>query len=1160
MKFWEGPSGSGKSTQLYKYIISESIDHPDNTYLVIVPEQYTLKTQQDIVRLHPRRGILNVDVLSFNRLAHRIFEETGYGADGGQIIDDMGKNLILRRVAQINKDKLTILKDSINRLGYITQIKSTISEFMQYGITVEKAAELEKTARDAKRGRLSAKLSDVNVLYKGFNDYINGRLSTREELLLRLCGVLDESAKIRKCVVCFDGFTGFTPLQLNVIEKLLELSKEVHIVLTVDNRSGIRDEKEHELFYLSRHTISQVSRLADKCLVKQDASIDIRDDLPVRFSKTGRGMLSFLEANIFRNTDNHYDCGSVSKDEIHIVNAINPNEELENCAQRIVNLVRQKGYRYSDIAIVTGDIENYRGSLERVLDLHRLPYFIDKTQPVLMNPAIELVRAMVKVLSDNYTYESVFRFLRTGMAGIAAEDIDVLENYCLAFGVKGRSAWNKQFAGIPKIYVSEESDVKAGYLANVNSLREKAAAFFGGIESELGGGMNYNAGVKAKASTYSEVFAKALYSLEVDKKMAKCAQDFEESGNAYLASCYRAIFERILFVFNQTADILGDDRITIKEFGQLLDAGFDEIRIGVVPKNTDYIQVGDITRSRFNDIKAMFIVGVNDGIIPSVATSGGLLTDADKVFLSEMSEKTVLAPTARESAYSQRLYLYMLLTKPSEYLSLSYSKMSLSGESIRPSYLIRTVRNMFGIAEESFSRGNGIDTTRLADADGGYRYLTSLLGKELRGELTQKDDNELLGALISYFCSREEYRDRIGHIIDENLRDLKERAGGEDTGKISKAVAAALFGKNMYASVTKLEKYAQCAYEYYLQYGLKLQEREMYDFAASDLGLAFHGSLERYFNKLRSAGISFTQIEEGKSKELMDESVEEAVAMSELSAMYATKRTAYMLRRIKRIMEKTVSVLKYQTSKGMFAPHSVEVDFGKIMNLEDLTLSLSDGATMRLLGKIDRVDTYREGDVTYVAVIDYKSSDTKLDLDAVNEGKQLQLIVYLDTAMKIIEKESGTKAIPAGVFYYHIDDPIVEADAGVVAEEIDKRIRKSLRLKGYANADKHIIELMDGGIDGSSDVIPVGFTKDMEFNKRESKILTTEEFIEITGTVRDKIIAMGDSILGGDITSAREKDDEKTAEEACRYCVYKTVCHQKGISKKSYKQEDGGDE
>lgn len=1132
LRFWLGPAGSGKSTKLYNYMIEESVKHPDMNYFIIVPEQANLSTQQKLVTLHPRKGILNMDVLSFNRLAHRVFEETGYGLDGGRVVDDMGKNLVLRRVSQIHKDELVMLGDNLRKLGYITEVKSVISEFMQYGISWETACQMCQEASEANKGQLAAKLKDVSLLYGEFLSYIKDHYTTREELMIRLAKILPSSEKIKKTVIAFDGFTGFAPVQNEVVEQLLMLCPEVHVVLNLDKRSddGISLE-EHELFYMSKHTISKLGKLADACQVMQLDPVVILDEIPYRYNNNSGSnkMLAHLERNIFRNQMEVY--AEPLTESISVLKALNPEEEMEAVARAISELIREKDYRYKDIAIITGDIELYRSSIERALTRHNLPYFTDQTQPILLNPMIEYLRAAISVLADNYTYESVFRLLKTGLADIEREEIDRFENYCIAAGVKGRSSYRKTFAYLPKEYRHEKAEGKAEYLIGINETRVKVNDIFEKLESEIAD--KYNAGTKATVECYAKALYKMMATHKIGQKLKKRAEEFAADGHSDESKAYGQIYERVLKVFEQMVELLGEEKLTIKEFGQLLDAGLDEIRIGLIPGSTDYIQVGDIIRSRVGDVKALFVVGVNDGLIPPGVSTGGLLSDDDKTFFTELHEDVAFAPTARESAYTQRLYLYMMLAKPSCELHLSYSKINPSGESIRPSYLIRTVEGLFPKMREKC-----IDEKLLSgvsDKKGSFRLIAENLRKYTDYELDE-EDRDVFEYLTSVYGGASEYSERLAKIID-NYRP-------EISGNISKAVAAALYGHNLYSSVTRLETYASCAYEYYLKYGLKLNGREVFDFESNDLGTVFHSALEVYSNVLRERNISWDSISDEEAASIMDEAVERAVASEEMAALYSTRRKSYMVRRVKRIMRRTASVLKYQASNGKFIPHSVEVDFNSISNLDALNLKLSDEDSIRLFGRIDRIDTCSEDDTTYVRVIDYKSGETSLDIEAVYEGRQLQLVVYMDTALEMIRRSTGGKVVPAGILYYHVDDPVLKSNEVDDISKIEDIIRGKLRMTGYVNSDSHIINLMDSGFSKKSDIIPVSLKKDGDFAK-ESKILSSQGFEDLSDRTREAIVNMGRRILAGDIETAKDKGDLIKYPNTCDYCDYKSICRQK---------------
>lgn len=1140
LKFWTGCAGSGKSTRLYNYIIEESDKHPELTYIVVVPEQYNLQAQKDFIRLHPRHGVINIDVVSFTRLAHRVFEETGYGADGGKVIDDMGKNLIIRRISQSNVDKLPVLGPNLNKLGYITEVKSVISEFMQYGINTDMAYLLASEAEKSGKGQLSAKLKDISFIYTEFLEAIKQRYTTREELLIRLSKVLTESEKIKNCIVAFDGFTGFTPVQLTVIENLMLLCREVHVALTIDRREDTDNDisiREHELFYLGKRTISQLGRIADRNHVRICDEDRITDEIPKRLSASGGKRLPHLERNLFRDISKEFPCTDDNNlgDEIHIICGLNLEEELELNARRINKLIQEKGYKYSDIALITGDIEIYRNDIERTLSRHNIPFFIDKTQPVLLNPMIEYLRAAISILSDNYSYEAIFRLLKCGLTDIPREEIDILENYCIATGVKGRSNWNRPFAKIPALYRRSDAEQKTEYLRQINAIREKVISIIKALEEDID--ESYSSRKKEETRIYTNAFYRMLDREDIGRKIKQKSIDFEAEGRLSEAASYDQIFARIMGVFEQLTDLLGDEKLYVKEFGQLMDAGLDEIRIGIIPKNTDYVQVGDITRSRLREVKALFVVGVNDGIVPTKVSGSGFLSDADKSFFMDKADNISFAPSARENAYTQRLYLYMMFSKPSEYLSLSFSKINVSGESHRPSYIIKTVMGMFPDLRIEYADKELVSI--ISGKNATYKALISNMGEYITGAI---ETNILYEELIKVYGKDDMYSDMLSKLIDKRITEETEK---NYTGKIGRAVAEALYGKRLYSSVTKLEAYAQCAYEYYLQYGLGLSPREEFDFAGKDLGTVFHASLEQYTQKLKKMDTDISQVDDETSQRLIGDAVEYAVASEDMAALYSTKRTSYMVKRIKRIMEKTVSILKYQASKGMFKPYNVEVDFAKIDSLDALNLKLSEDETLKMSGRIDRIDTYTEDDKTYVRIIDYKSSSKDIDIAAVYEGRELQLVVYLDAAMELIGKETGKKTVPAGILYYHVDDPIVNETKVKNVTEIENEVRKKLKMHGYVNSDLHVIRLMDSECEtGVSDVIPVGIKKDNTF-RSGSKVLSTEEFCETLKGARAAIEQMGKSILDGEIATAIEKGDIEKHPDTCKYCEYKAVCHQK---------------
>ena len=1136
LQLWMGNAGSEKSNKLYQHVVDEAQKHPELTYLVIVPEQFTLQTQHDFVMLHPKHGIMNIDILSFARLAHRVFEEVGFASAAGILIDDMGKSLILRHLAGRCEERLKVLGRNLKKLGYINEVKSVISEFMQYGIG---SAEIEQLQNAAQSAMLSQKLEDIQVLYNEFRTYIDEKYTTSEELLERVSAVLPESEKIKKSVVVFDGFTGFTPVQYKVLAALLQNSMDVYVTILLDVNSSFSTRQitgEQELFYLSKKTVRELTRLTETLQIEKKADYLLADEA----SLSAHPALGHLEKNLFREESKPYKNDETDKitNEIQIFTAAFPEEEMRCTAIKIQELIQQKGYRYQDIAIITGDIDTYMHVAERVFTKYGIPYFVDKTQPILLNPLIEYIRAVVSILADDYSYEGMFRYLKSSLTDFKRADIDRLENYVLACGIRGSKQWKQHF-------VRKTASMETEELQELDLLREKITHDFEAFDILIAA---YNS--KNKRQVKSQInkktnnskqlhitvcdYAQALYQFIVQGHMQERLKVYEEhfieAGNSAKAKEYAQVYRQVMDLLDKLVELLGDEEMSVKEFGELLDAGFDEIRIGVIPAGTDYVQVGDITRSRLRKIKALFFVGVNDGIIPMSNSGGGIISDMDREFLMEAVDGIELAPSARMQAYTQRLYLYMLMTKPEERLYLSFARLSEDGKSLRPSYLIQTILRMFPQLTIEKADETGL-FSRIWNENAGFMELVKGMQGYIAGqESLSGTEAEHYQQLFQCYALNSAYADKLKNLVDTafSIGVLQ----GQD--HISRAVAEVLYGKVLTSSVTRLESYSRCAYQHFLTYGLGLKERELFSFEANDMGLVFHDALQTYAELLSESGYTWFSIPPEKTGQLVETAVLQCVASGDYAALYSSFRTTYMVERMKRITARTVEVLTNQIKKGSFIPKKFELAFSAENDYHSLNVKLSEDESLHLRGRIDRMDIYEDTSQVYVKIIDYKSGNQAFDLAAVYQGLQLQLVVYLNAAMEMQEKANPEKQImPAGILYYHIDDPLVEANKQDTPEDINKRIISQLTMKGLVNSDETVIRLMDQEFEKSSDVIPVSRLKSGELSSKSS-VASTEEFQIISDYVNYKIKEMGTEILSGNI-QARPQD--------CTYCNYRTVCH-----------------
>lgn len=1109
LRFCFGPSGSGKSHRIYEEIMQRAAEEPGRNFLIIVPDQFTMQTQKDLVMRSDRDGILNIDVLSFGRLSHRILEEVG--TKEMPVLDDTGKSLVLQKVAADLKEQLPAMGSLLHKQGYIHEVKSAISEFMQYGISTQDMDKLITSAQ--KRGALAMKLKDLKTLYRGFQDYIRDHFITTEETLDVLRRSLSKSKILKGSVVVFDGFTGFTPIQNRLIQELMRVCAETIVTVTIGvGEDPYKMDGEQKLFHLSKKTVADLEKLAAEAEVERGEDLFVKGG-PNRFAKAPA--LHYLEQNLFRY---QYEPYAGEQQEIHMFEALSPREEVHQTALYIRHLIREQGMTYRDIAVVIGDLEGYASYVETEFGQLEIPCFLDRTRGIVLNPMIEYIKSALQLYIKDFSYDTVFHFLRSGMADISREEIDELENYVIRTGARGYRTYSRLFTRRTEEMQgnaegSEQAEEKT--MERLNRIRQQ---FMDAVEI-------LHMGSQEKAGDYVSHLYDFLEQNQVQQKLLNYQQQFEKEGDLSRAREYAQIYRLVMDLLDQVYELLGEEEISRQEFADILEAGFGEITVGTIPQNVDRIVVGDMERTRLKQVKVLFFLGVNDGNIPKNASKGGIISDMDREFLIESG--TEMAPSPRQQMYIQRLYLYLNMTKPSEQLYLSYAKVNSEGKGIRPSYLIDTVRKLFPAMSVEYPQNR----SRLEQIEGrqeGARYLAEELREYVEGTLPEEERQDF------YLMYRAYEADAVG-------RDLLTRAAFRryrESG-LSRIVARALYGQQLENSVSRLETYAACACRHFLQYGLSLQEREEFGFEASDMGTVYHAVLENFAGKLAESNLTWWDFTENFAAKAVKESVEAYAATYGETVLYSSARNEYAITRMSRILIRTVLTLQKHLKQGSFQPDDYELSFRFAEDLDSIHVDLSEDEKMHLQGRIDRIDVSEDAEHVYVKVIDYKSGNRKFDLAALYYGLQLQLVVYMNAAMEMESRKHPDKEIvPAALLYYHIDDPTIETPVELTDEQINEQILAKLRMNGVVNSDPEVVERLDRYMQDKSVVIPVEKKKDGSFSAR-SGVLSREEMQLISSYVDAKIRSIGREILDGKIAA---NPYEKGNEEACTYCAYKKVC------------------
>lgn len=1096
-----GSAGSGKSHYIYEKIIEESIQRPDENFLILVPDQFTMQIQIEMAKRHPRGGLLNIDVSSFTRLAYRLFMETGCQLP--PVLEDAGKTMVLKRVAQKKKNSLQVLKSQILRPGYIREVKSMLSECMQYDIQPEDLTEVGNRLEG--NSLLQGKLQDLEILYRGFQEFLAEHYVTTEEVLDHLCRIIPEAESMHRTTIVLDEFTGFTPIQNRLLGTLFTHCPKVYITLTLDaTEDPLGKNRLHRLSWMTKKTIVGVCRTARETKTEIEDVIRIQPSDHDRYDD--RTDLRFLEQHLFRFDRKVY---TQTPSHIHAFACDHPAAEMEEISRRIIRLVREEGYRYRDIAVITGDMESYGWEAVRAFEKAGIPCFLDQRRHVLGNPLVECIRAVLAVESTSFSSESVFRYLRTGLVDLTADEVDQLENYCLALGVRGKNVWGERFT-------VHSRQMDPGEVPQIEALRARVMEHLQPFTEKM---HSKNRTVKTCCVALYDL----LVALNAQQKLETQKQKFEEENEAALAKEYAQIYRAVMDLMDKMTEILGDEPISIRDFTQLMEEGLMEVKIGIIPPTADQVLVGDVERTRLKSLKALFFAGVNDQVIPGTASSGGLLSETDRDILQKQDME--LSPSPREAMFIQKFYLYLHLTKPSAYVSISYAASTAKGESTGPAYLFGTLKRLFPALQ--VERVHTPETVEHIETEADARRLLLDTMKQMEKAPLSPTQKEL----FCWFLEKPGERDNIQTLLDA-------AGGGEHTDAIRAATARVLYGKELMNSVSRIERYAACAYAHFLQYGLRLSEREEYTFRPLDLGNILHACIELFGRMVAREGYTIRTVPDEKKNELIGQCLEQIMKTYGNQILLSSARNRYMGERVEKLLRRSIWAIQEELKDSDFDPAGFEVSFDSRSLLDSMSLSLDRGGRMYLKGKIDRLDLYEDHDRILVRIVDYKTGSKSFDLEEFYYGLQLQLILYMQAAIELEQKQHPQKtAEPAATLYYQIKDPLITAKDG---EDVEAARLKELKMNGIVSGDESIYRHLDNRLEpGSrSRMLPIEIKKDGTLSARSAAV-DAEQFAALTSYAVRKAREVGQKILDGHTGRHPSRRGDATA---CDFCAYREVC------------------
>lgn len=1120
-----GRSGTGKTSYIFEEI-SKNINNGRKKY-IITPEQFSFTAEKELLNSIAKEkkstmqgvvdqskkdqdvsdftAVLNAEVLTFARMAHRVSSEVG--GSGKTILSNCGKSMLIYSILSNKKNNLKFLGKSDKN---IDMVLTQITELKKHGVTVENLQNLKEQIAQTDK-YLENKLNDIYTVYSKFQERITNNYIDENDSLSILEQQLDSTNMFDNTEIYIDEFVGFTKQEYAIIEKLLKVAHKVTITITTDSLNRTKDAS-NDIFYSNKETAEKILKIVDNINKNLIAQEKIKVEPPVFLNIIQRFKseeLKHIEANLYSYPYKKYDENKELKD-IQVFLANNQYSEVEEVAKTILKLVKSKNYRYRDIAVITKNIDTYSNLCKAIFNKYNIPVYIDEKRDLGQNILVKYLISILDIFARNWSYDSVFNYIKSGFLDITLEDICLLENYALKWEIKG-SKWYKEDWDF-----HDEDEVGKDKINHINALRKQIVEPLLKLKNNLSGNKT--------AKQISENLYKFFIENNIDKMLEKKIEQINEMQKVNIAAEYETSWKVVMQVLDEIVLVFGDENITFDNYMQILKTGLGESKLGTIPMGQDEVTVGDVDRSRSHKVKAIFIIGLNDGMFPSINKAEGFLNDDDRAKIKENGIE--LAKGTIERIYEDNFNIYKAFTTAEEKMYLSYSSSDMEGHSLRPSILISRIKKIFkGIKEESdiVSRKSEI----LTEQNTFEELLINL--REFRDG---KEIDPIWFEVYNLYSESLEWENKLESAIKAlNYNNVPE--------KITKENIEKMYGDTLKTSVSKLEQYSGCPFSYYLTYGLKLSDKQTLKVEAVDTGSFMHDVIDTFFKIIEDRKISIKEITDEELKSIVSEIISDKLKLNRNYIFTTTAKYKVLAERLKRIVTTSLKYIVQSLKQSEFSVYGHEVDFGSKGKYKPITITTKDGKKVEIEGKIDRIDILKNPDGTYVRIIDYKSKIKSVDLNQVASGLQLQLITYLNETCKVED------FIPAGMLYFGLDNPPINTEKKLTDEEIESKIKQQFKMDGLILADVNIVRKMDTNIDnepkGISKIIPATLKKDGELASKGTSAVTKEQFEYLQKYTNKLIKQISEEILDGNI-EIKPYYNVATKRTPCEYCKYKSIC------------------
>lgn len=1136
VRFVLGRAGSGKT----HYCLSEMArllrEQQAGPLFFLLPQQATFIHERMLACEYTPHGYAGAEVTSFNRL---IWQAARRGAAPLKPpLSEAGRALIMGRALTARRGELRVFGAGALGGGFAKELALAAEELTAYNVEPAALAQLaDRRAETRPADPLAAKLADIALLYGDYTasaaDYDN-----YSDGLTFLAREIEEYAFLAGATVFVDGYSSFTPRERAVLAALMKRAARLEIALALDPLSLERQLTEQDIFYpcwKSYGQLTEAARLAH-------AAVE-----PPLLLSGGQGRFAANAELAFMERHCYPWSGAEVWEKppacIRVVAVANPREELAAAGREILRLVRNEGCRFRDISVIARDTAPYEELLPGVFTDLGIPYFVDAKKPLLYHPVVELTRSALEIWAGQAHYRHIFRYLKTGLTPLNAAQTDILENYCLAHGVR-HWQWREDVdlrywreggtpAGLaPKSTILSDSQVhSSGFADGKSLLGEEAAARLAEINEYKRRGTQAlarflrtapPAAEQVEADALLAALRQLLAELEVAQTLEQWQRQDLAAGRGAEAAMHRQALAKLEGFLDEAAVLLSGCTFAAQQLVGMIDAGCAALTLSMIPPGLDQVLVASLERSRNPELAAAIVLGVNADFLPKKVQPEALFTDAERAELQAAGME--LAPGALARQMAEHYLAYVALTRSSGQLTLIYALSGSDGKSLLPSPLLKRLRTLFPALQVQRYR----ESADPSELTGGAATLALLACKLAAARAGQPIDS-FWNDVYNWYATDEEWRGPLQRLL-QGLNFAPSRA------RLATPTLNRLYGGTLKSSVSRLEKFRACPFAYFAAYGLKLKPRQIYEITPLERGDIFHQALAQIGRLAAERNLVWRELDEQQAAALVDEVLANIMPAFLAGILASSARYRYLAARIRDTLIATVGLMAEHMRRGHFVPVAFELPFGNREGdaLPALTIELEGGRKLQINGQIDRVDMACSGEQAYFRVIDYKTGDVSLRVEDIFAGLRLQLLVYLQVVLDNSAYFQAGGALAAGMYYMPVRDEYLSGP--MPPPDVDAA-PAGLRLNGLTVMDEQAVRLADPAINGHSQLIPTALSAKGFY--ANSPGLNAEQLAELRAYLPRLLRETAGQMLAG----LAEVAPHRAANfDACAYCDYRNVC------------------